>query len=136
MVELPSGLPEDPGPHPDAHVDPDGRAVDLLVAAPEGPHVLGPATVDSDADGRADTVVVAGPEALTLGTDVDGDARVDVLTQVHGDGTATTVELPDEPAPRSVDDPTAAPWDEGPVPPAPTIDPATGRWVRDDRGAG
>lgn len=131
MVEFPSGLPEDPGPHPDAHVDPGGRAVDLVVAAPDGlAHVLGPATVDSDADGHADTAVVAGPDALVLGTDVDADARVDVLTQVHGDGTATTLELPDEPALAAGDDPAAGPWDEGPVPPAPTIDPVTGRWVR------
>jgi hypothetical protein len=41
---------------------------------------------------------------------------------VHADGTATTTELPDEPP--------VTPWDEGPTPPPPTIDPATGRWVR------
>jgi len=122
MVELPSGLPEDPGPHPDAHVDPGGAAAELLVAAPDGPRALGPATVDSDADGRADTAVVAGPDALELGTDVDGDGHVDVLTRVFADGTATTSELGSGPAPE--------PWDEGPAPPAPTIDPVTGRWVR------
>ena len=110
---------------PEAHVDPPGHgdALDLLVTAPDGPHAVGPATVDSDADGRVDTAVVPGPASLDLATDVDGDGRVDVLTQVHGDGTASTTELPDDPA--------ARPWDEGPVPPAPTIDPATGRWVRD-----
>jgi hypothetical protein len=117
MVELPGDAAL-----PDAHVDPLGAAPDLLVGTPDGPHVLGPATVDSDADGRADTAVAAGPDAHALGTDVDGDRHVDVLTQVHADGTATTTELPGEPVPAS--------WDEGSVPPAPVIDPVTGRWVR------
>ncbi|HSK57758.1 MAG TPA: DUF6802 family protein, partial [Actinomycetospora sp.] len=85
------------------------------------PHALGPPTVDSDADGRADTAVVPEPDALALATDLDGDARVDVLTRVHADGTATT-EL--------IDAPGHASWDEGPTPPPPTIDPATGRWIR------
>jgi len=128
MVELPtelSGLPGDLPPHPEAHVDP-SPAPDLLVAAPGGPHGFGPATVDSDSDGRPDTAVVAEPDALTLATDLDGDDRVDVLTRVHADGTATTTR----PAPGLPDDPAAAPWDEGPPPPPPTIDPATGRWVR------
>ena len=114
MVEL------EPGLHPDAHVDP-GAPADLLVTAPGGAHLLGPPTVDSDADGLADTAVVPGPDALVLGTDVDGDGHVDVLTQVRADGTTTTAELPDPPA---------VPWDEGPVPPAPTIDPVTGGWTR------
>jgi hypothetical protein len=104
---------------PDVHVDPgDHGAADLLVAAPDGPHAVGPPTVDSDADGRADTAVVAGPVSLDLVTDTDGDGRADVLTELHEDGSATTTELP------------APSWDEGPVPPAPTIDPVTGRWVR------
>jgi hypothetical protein len=99
---------------PEVFVDPVDPAVpdELFVEA----HVLGVPTVDSDADGRPDTVVVGEPDALVLGTDLDGDARVDVVTRVHDDGTATTEELPD--------------WDEGPVPPAPTIDPLTGRWTR------
>lgn len=95
---------------PDIHIDP--LPADVLV---DGTDVLGPATVDSDADGRADTAVVDEPDALVLGTDLDGDARVDVVTRVHDDGAVTTEDVP---------------WDEGPVPPAPTIDPATGRWVR------
>ncbi|GAA4932397.1 hypothetical protein EV188_103769 [Actinomycetospora succinea] len=99
---------------PDVHIDP--LPGELLVGAPDGAHVLGAATVDSDADGRPDTTVVPEPDALVLGTDVDGDARVDVLTRIGDDGTATTHEVPD--------------WDEGPVPPAPIIDPATGGWVR------
>jgi len=122
MVELPSDLPGPPGDvlHAEAHVDPGGPAPDLLLTAPDGPHALGPATVDSDADGRADTAVLAEPDALALAlaTDLDGDALVDVLTRVHADGTATTEELSGDP------------WDEGPTPPPPTIDPATGRWVR------
>ncbi|MDD7965614.1 DUF6802 family protein [Actinomycetospora lemnae] len=108
-AEIPEGLP-------DAHVDPAGPA-ELLVT--DGAHVLGPATVDSDADGRPDTVVVTEPDALVLGTDLDGDAHADVLTRIGPDGSTTTTG------------PEAPPWDEGPVPPAPTIDPATGRWVRD-----
>lgn len=129
MVELPSGLPEDVGPHPEAHVDPGGPAAELLVAAPDGPHALGPATVDSDADGRADTAVVAGPDALELGTDVDGDGRVDVLTRVLADGTATTATAPGLPG-EGWHEGWHEGWDEGMPPPAPTIDPVTGRWVR------
>jgi len=121
MVELPDDSSLDSGLHPEAHVDPGGPAAELLVAAPDGPHALGPATVDSDADGRADTAVVAGPDALDLGTDVDGDGRVDVLTRVLADGTATTATTSGLPGEG---------WDEGPPPPAPTIDPVTGRWVR------
>lgn len=100
-----------PDIHPEAHVDP--LPADLLIGSTG---VLGPATVDSDADGRPDTAVVSEPDALVLGTDIDGDTSVDVVTRVHGDGTATTEDVVD--------------WDEGPVPPTPTIDPATGRWVR------
>ncbi|MEJ2862728.1 DUF6802 family protein [Actinomycetospora flava] len=96
---------------PDVHIDP--LPGELLVG---DAGVLGPATVDTDADGRPDTAVASEPDALVLGTDLDGDARVDVLTRVHDDGSTTTEELDT--------------WDEGPVPPAPTIDPATGRWVR------
>ncbi|GLZ45968.1 hypothetical protein Acsp06_21530 [Actinomycetospora sp. NBRC 106375] len=120
MVEL------DPGLHPDTHVDP-GAPAELLVTAADGAHPLGPPTVDSDADGRADTAVVPGPDTLVLGTDLDGDGHVDVLTQVHEDGSATTAELP-EPGPALGD---GGPWDEGPAPPPPTIDPVTGGWVRD-----
>lgn len=104
--------------HPDVHVDPDPG---LVLLAPNGPygapalHGLGPATVDSDADGRPDTAVVAEPDALVLATDVDGDAEVDVVTTVGDDGGVLT---------------RSAPWDEGLPPPAPTIDPVTGRWVR------
>jgi hypothetical protein len=121
MVELPDDSSLGFGLQPEAHVDPGGPAAELLVAAPDGPYALGPATVDSDADGRADTAVVAGPDALELGTDVDGDGRVDVLTRVLADGTATTATTPGLPGES---------WDEGPPPPAPTIDPVTGRWVR------
>lgn len=126
MVELP-GDGAHALAHPGAHVDPPGGAPELFVVAPEGPHVLGPATVDSDADGRADTAVALVPGGIELGTDLDGDAHVDVLTRVHGDGTATTTELSGGRHP----DPALPPWDEGPPPPAPTIDPVTGRWVRD-----
>jgi hypothetical protein len=121
MVEL----PWDAASVPDAHVEPDPGPADLLVAGPDGPHVLGPATVDSDADGRVDTAVVPGPDALALGTDLDGDADVDVLTLVHRDGTSTTTGTGDEPP-----GPPVPGWDEGPAPPAPTIDPVTGRWMR------
>jgi hypothetical protein len=116
-----AGMVELPGDLPDVHIDPGVAAPDLLVGPAVAPHALGPATVDSDADGRADTAVVPEPDALALATDLDGDARVDVLTRVHADGTATT-ELVDAPGPAS--------WDEGPTPPPPTIDPATGRWIR------
>jgi hypothetical protein len=112
---------------PDVHIDPGVPEPDLLVGPPDAAHALGPATVDSDADGRADTAVVTepwDPGALTLATDLDGDARIDVLTRVHGDGTATTELLDD------LGEAAAAPWDEGPVPPPPTIDPVTGGWVR------
>jgi hypothetical protein len=121
MLELPDDSSLDSGLHPEAQIDPGGPTAELLVAAPDGPHALGPATVDSDADGRADTAVVAGPDALELGTDVDGDGRVDVLTRVLADGTATTATTPGLPGEG---------WDEGPAPLAPTIDPVTGRWVR------
>jgi len=121
MVELPGDLP-------DVHIDPGPPEPDLLVGPPDAPHALGPATVDSDADGRADTAVVSEPDALTLATDLDGDARIDVLTRVHADGTATTELLDD------LGEAAAAPWDEGPTPPAPTIDPVTGRWVRGAAG--
>ena len=113
---------------PDVHIDPGVPEPELLVAAADGPHALGPATVDSDADGRADTAVVPEPDALPLATDLDGDARIDVLTRVHADGTATTELLDD------LGEAAAAPWDEGPVPPPATIDPASGRWVRDGAG--
>ena len=105
-------------PPPEAFVDPAGPAPELLVTTPDGAHVLGAASVDSDADGVPDTAVVAEPDALVLGTDLDGDARVDVLTRVHDDGTVST------------ESPAQTHWDEGPVPPAPIIDPATGRWIR------
>jgi hypothetical protein len=66
---------------PDVHVDPgDHGAADLLVTASDGPHAVGPATVDSDADGRDDTAVVPGPQTLDLVTDLDGDGRADVVT--------------------------------------------------------
>ncbi len=122
-----AGMVELSGDLPDVHVDPGVAAPDLLVAAPDGPRALGPATVDSDADGRADTAVVAepgDPGALALATDLDGDARIDVLTRVHADGTATTELLDD------LGEAAAVPWDEGPTPPPPTIDPVTGQWVR------
>ena len=61
------------------------------------------------------------PDALELATDLDGDGRVDVLTRVLADGTATTDTTPGLPGES---------WDEGPPAPAPTIDPVTGRWVR------
>ncbi|WP_433784304.1 hypothetical protein ACQPX6_29285 [Actinomycetospora sp. CA-101289] len=116
---------------PDVHIDPGVPEPDLLVGPPEAAQSFGPATVDSDADGRPDTAVVSepgDPGALTLATDLDGDARIDVLTRVHADGTATTELLDD------LGEAAAAPWDEGPVPPPPTIDPASGRWVRDGAG--
>jgi hypothetical protein len=105
--------------HPDVHVDPDPGLVLLAPDGPSGapvPHGIGPATVDSDADGRADTAVVAEPDVLVLATDVDGDAHVDVVTTLGADGGALTRAVPD--------------WDEGVPPPAPTIDPVTGLWVR------
>jgi hypothetical protein len=114
MVEVPEL-------HPEAFVDPAGPAPELLVGA----HVLGSATVDSDADGRPDTTVAPEPDALVLGTDLDGDARVDVITRVHDDGRVTTEDVTTEDVITG-----DVPWDEGPVPPAPIIDPATGRWVR------
>ncbi|GAA4884450.1 DUF6802 family protein [Actinomycetospora straminea] len=112
---------------PEAHVDPAGPdpaepPAPAALLDPDGAHVLGPPTVDSDADGRPDTAVVTEPDGLVLGTDLDGDARADVLTRIAPDGSATTTG-PDGPD-----------WDEGwvgEVPPAPTIDPVTGRWVRD-----
>ncbi|PVZ11107.1 hypothetical protein [Actinomycetospora cinnamomea] len=124
MVELPDLL------HPEVDPDP---APELLVGPVAAPHTLGPATVDSDADGRADTAVVtepADPDVLALATDLDGDARVDVLTRVHADGTATTTDLPGEPPGEHPGELLGDPWDEGPTPPPTTIDPATGRWVR------
>ncbi len=115
--------------HPEVHVDPDPG---LLLLAPDGPsgapvlHGLGPATVDSDADGRPDTAVLGGPDALELATDLDGDAHVDVVTTLGADGTALTRSIPPP-----VPEPVPEPWDEGVPPPAPTIDPVTGRWIRD-----
>lgn len=109
---------------PDAHVDPGGPG--LLLDEPDGPSGapdpidLGPATVDSDADGHADTTVIDAPGRLVLATDLDGDARVDVVTTIAADGTAATREIPV----------TWGAWDEGVPPPAPTIDPATGHWIR------
>jgi len=63
-----------------------------------GVHVLGPATVDSDADGRPDTAVLdltAAPadpadDALLLATDLDADGHVDAATTVAADGRAVT----------------------------------------------
>lgn len=131
----------------------------LLLDAPDGVHVLGPATVDSDADGRPDTAVVdSTPEdgALLLGTDLDADGHVDAASTIAADGRAVT-------ATRGADGHFAPGWDGGgrdggdrdggtgtgpgpardaawtgeddatappPAPPAPWIDPVTGTWTR------
>lgn len=101
-------------------VEPDPIPVPgLLLDAPDGPHPLGPPTVDSDADGRADTTVLTEPDALDLATDLDADGRVDVLTTLGADGRAVTVEYG-----------AGDRWDEGVPPPAPILDPTTGAWVR------
>ncbi len=115
-----------------------------------GVHVLGPATVDSDADGRPDTAVLdltaamADPadDALLLATDLDADGHVDAATTVAADGRAVTGTRDPEgrfapgwdggggagpdPAPDGA-------WnggEEGAAPPAPSIDPVTGAWTR------
>lgn len=48
---------------------------------------------DTDDDGHADTVAITHPDAGTvLFTDVDGDGRADVATEISGDGVVTVSE--------------------------------------------
>ena len=96
--------PPDPGP---------GAPGQLLLDGPDGPHALGPPTVDSDADGRPDTVLADTPGGLLLATDLDADAHADVATVVGG-----ALPPPE--------------WDPGwdaPAPPAPVLDPVSGHWA-------
>lgn len=136
--DLPRGPDGLPGTEHDVAppaVDPDGGGPSLVLGGVEGPHPVGPATIDSDADGVTDTALVSpSPDAglLSLATDLDHDGDVDVLTTVGSDGSARTVAL----------DPAASGWGPGhgdagwdpgwdaPAPPAASIDPATGAWTR------
>ncbi|WP_018330518.1 DUF6802 family protein [Actinomycetospora chiangmaiensis] len=104
-------------PHPPAV--PALATGDLLPGAP----VLGPPTVDSDADGLADTTLASWGDGLVLATDLDHDGHADVVTHVgpagivtgrHGEGGVEVAERA---------------WG-APPPPAPSIDPRTGAWVR------
>jgi hypothetical protein len=104
-------------PHPPAV--PTLATGDLLPGAP----VLGAPTVDSDVDGIADTTVAPVGDELVLATDLDHDGHADVVTRVGPEGVVTT---------RHVDGAVHAeerPWG-APPPPAPSIDPRTGAWVR------
>lgn len=123
------GLTPDPPPAP------------LVLDAPDGPHPLGLPSVDSDADGLADTVLGPapgdGPDDLLLATDLDRDGHVDVATVVAPDGSATTTRWGPATAgpPAAPAAPTApvSTWEPGwdaAAPPAPTLDPATGTWIR------
>ncbi len=103
-------------PHPPAPVLATG---DLLPGAP----FLGAPTIDSDADGVPDTTVAPWDDGLVLATDVDHDGTADVVTRVGGEGVVTTRHLDGD---VHVEE---RPWG-APPPPAPSIDPRTGAWVR------
>ncbi len=93
---------------------------DLVPGAP----VLDAPTVDSDADGVADTAVTEVSGELVLATDLDHDARADAVTRVGPDGVVTA--RAGEAGPEQVDHR----WD-APPPPAPSVDPHTGEWIRE-----
>lgn len=104
-------------PHPPAV--PALATGDLLPGAP----VLDAPTVDSDVDGVADTTVAPWGDGLALATDVDHDGHADVVTRVASDGVVTARHDGDG---LHVEE---RPWGAA-APPAPSIDPRTGAWVR------
>lgn len=64
-----------------------GGAPHVVVDAPDGPVIVGDATIDTDADGRLDTAVVHDTQGDTvLYTDADGDHAADVATELSPDG--------------------------------------------------
>ena len=72
-----------------AHPGPD----DITVDAPDGPHHIGPATVDTNADGRPDTAVVHDAAGDTvMYTDSTGAGQADVATEFTPDGEVVTAE--------------------------------------------
>jgi hypothetical protein len=111
----------DPAPHAlDASAPPGLEMLtgELVPGAP----VLAAPTVDSDLDGTADTTVAEVSDELVLATDLDHDGQADAVTRIGPDAVRTA----------RADDP-AAPdehsWDV-PPPPAPSVDPHTGEWIR------
>jgi hypothetical protein len=113
-----------PGPvgHPAAPEVPEpGTAMLTGELVPGAPVLAGP-TVDSDLDGTADTTVAEVSDELVLATDLDHDGRADAVTRIGPD--AVLSAHADDPAP-----PTEHPWD-APPPPAPSVDPHTGEWIR------
>jgi hypothetical protein len=111
--------PQEPVTFPHPPPTPGLATGDLLPGAP----VLAAATVDSDGDGTADTTVAPWGDGLVLATDLDHDGHADVVTRVGPEGVGTA---------RHVDGAVHVeerPWG-APPPPAPSIDPRTGAWVR------
>ncbi|MDL5155023.1 DUF6802 family protein [Actinomycetospora termitidis] len=111
------GLHEEPAVFPHPPEAPALATGELLPGAP----VLAAPTVDSDLDGAADTTVAPQDDALVLATDLDHDGLADVVTRIGPEGVVTT---------RHGGPPEERPWGAAP-PPAPSVDPLTGQWVRD-----
>lgn len=118
-LSVPDVLVPGPVPHPDAA----GAGAAMLTGelVPGAP-VLAAPTVDSDLDGAADTTVAEVSDELVLATDLDHDGHADAVTRIGPDAVRTA--RADEPAA-----PDEHPWD-GPPPPAPSVDPHTGEWIR------
>jgi hypothetical protein len=130
-LSAPDVLLPDPVPHPAApdasgpdapdHPDAAGRGMLTGELVPGAP-VLAAPTVDSDLDGLADTTVAEVSDELVLATDLDHDGRADAVTRIGPDAVLTA--RADDPGP-----PTEHPWG-APPPPAPSVDPHTGEWMR------
>ncbi|MCD2192970.1 hypothetical protein LQ327_06155 [Actinomycetospora endophytica] len=112
-------------PDPVAHPEVPGVASGPVMLTGElvpGAPVLGGPTVDSDLDGVADTAVAEISDELVLATDLDHDGRADAVTRIGPDAVLTA--RAEDPAPA-----VEHPWD-APPPPAPSVDPHTGEWIR------
>lgn len=107
---------------PDVVPDPDPAVAMFTGELVPGAPALPAPSVDSDLDGTADTTVAEVSDELVLATDLDHDGRADAVTRIGPD--AVLSARTDDPA-----RPAEHPWD-APPPPAPSVDPRTGEWIR------